>query len=127
RRRWIELSRPIVPIDWHDEREPLQYPGGREYIDLRREIGIRAWVRTGTDSGRILFQLHHACTDGVGVLGFLLDVLREYAGRVEANAGVAPSRRDASLLEGRDRFFQRPVVDRAKALFGAAKRSGHWR
>lgn len=121
---WIvrEEARPF--IDWADETAPLSYPNDVEAIDLTREIGVRIWVRAGADRGRIILQLHHACTDGVGVTHVLCDLLRAYDAR--CNGERPPLLRDAALLASRDRFFERPFWGRTKALLGAASHGRRW-
>jgi NRPS condensation-like uncharacterized protein len=124
RPRWVVHEDASPRIDWGDEASPLSYPAGREAIDLTREIGVRAWVRTGASGGRVVLQLHHACTDGVGVMQVLCDLLRAYDARSK-NAAPQLSR-NASLLATRDRFFNRPIWGRTKALLSAAKRTRTW-
>lgn len=124
RSRWVvhDDARPL--IDWDDEAAPLAYPGGTEAIDLAREIGLRIWVRTGDAAGRIVLQLHHACTDGVGVVQFLTDLLKAYDAR---SKGDAPQlARDSTRLATRDQFFERPFWGRTKALLSAASRTRKW-
>jgi len=124
RSRWIvhDDARPF--FDWADEWESLAYPDGSEAIDLAREIGLRVWVRAGATEGRIVLQLHHACTDGVGVLHVLSDLLRAYDGLSRGDA--ARLTRNVALLATRDRFFARPIWGRTKALLSAASRSRKW-
>ncbi len=40
---------------------------------------MRIWVRPGQDESIVMFQFHHACTDGVGFLAFCEDLLAAYA------------------------------------------------
>jgi hypothetical protein len=122
---WVfpDGARPF--LSWGAEDEPLGYPGGAEYIDLAREIGLRVWVRAGDESGRVVLQLHHACTDGIGVMTFLLDLLRAYDRRV-SGAGDMP-RRDGRLLAERGRFFRRPWLGRLRMLGGLVGSFAAWR
>jgi hypothetical protein len=84
--------------------DELDFPGGRQ-IDLRREIGLRLWVRTTAPDTWILWlQFHHACCDGLGAVQFVSDMLAAYRQQI---AGLAPPVRpalDPSRLRGRGSF-----------------------
>jgi hypothetical protein len=73
-------------------------------LDVRREAGIR--VVCCEDPGRtdLTIQVHHACSDAMGVISFVEDLLLSYA-RV---CGAAPHAKLRSLcpeqLHGRGRF-----------------------
>ena len=51
-------------------------------IDLNREAGMRLWCRTGDGRTELTLQGHHACTDGLGGLQFIFDLLARYHLRV---------------------------------------------
>ncbi len=60
----------------------LGTPLGDRYdapIDLRKEIGLRIWVRQGTDRAMILLHFHHACADALGSFSFVEDFLALYS------------------------------------------------
>src|SRR5262249_20756615 len=74
---WTPVDRlPIV--DWGAMGEPLDdcYDS---HIDLGVDIGLRMHVRQGEDRSTVLIQFHHACSDGVGIVGFIEDFLYGYA------------------------------------------------
>jgi hypothetical protein len=123
--RWIVRESPSPFLCWDDESAPLRFPQNVEHIDLSREIGLRVWVRSGTKSGRIVLQLHHSCTDGVGVMSFLGDLLKSYAAL--ACGDTRALSRDPRLLDSRERFHKRPRIGRAKSLWMAAKLAYSWR
>ena len=50
-----------------------------EPIDLTTEIGLRIWVRQGTDRATVLFHFHHACGDALGAFSFVEDFLALYS------------------------------------------------
>lgn len=75
---WIEAKGAVPFVDWDEEGSPLKFPKGRP-IDLRREIGIRFFVREGPHRTNLLIQFHHACADGMGAVHFIKDLLRLYA------------------------------------------------
>lgn len=97
---------------------------GPRPFDLRREPGCRFWYQAEHPSGssRLLVQLHHACCDGVGLRGVLIDMLTGYAKHVGSDhGGESPdgkSRRqprlNPELLRGRGDFSalrDKPVAE----------------
>ena len=110
---------------WGREDDDLRYPDDVEYIDLTREVGVRYWVRSQADGGRILFQIHHACADGLGVTDFVLDVLRAYANPA-AEVNAASLRRDPGLLRSRGRFYRLPFFGPAAMLAWAGLHMVTW-
>ena len=52
-------------------------------INLWTECGSRYWYREQEGGSRLLIQLHHACTDGVGLRRVLIDALTGYARAIE--------------------------------------------
>ncbi len=75
-------------------------------IDLRRENGLRVWVRQGDGRGVVRFQFHHACCDGVAASQFIEDILCEYDRQQCANPGIpsVPRPLDTQSLHRRSRF-----------------------
>ena len=74
---WVPADR-LPTVDW----APLGTPIGGDYgrtLDLAHDMGLRIWVRPGQDESIVMFQFHHACTDGVGFLAFCEDLLAAYA------------------------------------------------
>jgi NRPS condensation-like uncharacterized protein len=57
--------------------EPIELAGS-EQIDLRRESGLRFWIRIDNDRTEMTIQVHHACTDGTGIYRFIGDLLAVY-------------------------------------------------
>lgn len=121
---WRTIEDAAPPVFWDREHEPLHYPGGSEYLELTREIGLRVWVRSGSIAGRVVFQIHHACADGLGVTNFVFDVFRAYAHL--AGDPIAPPERNATLLKSRDRFYRRPLVGRLRMLVWAGLHMVTW-
>ena len=95
-----------VVIDWNEWKVPLQF-AEQEYIDLTRESGMRLWIRVGDDCTRLVLQLHHCCTDGMGVREFVFDLLRAYAAACEGRDPATVIERDLSRLRYRDDFYHR--------------------
>jgi hypothetical protein len=74
---WLQTDQ-TPDVDW----SPLGTPLGDRYdatIDLKNEIGLRIWVRQGTDSSTVLLHFHHACADGMGMFAFVEDLLALYS------------------------------------------------
>ncbi len=57
------------------------------YLDLSREVGIRLFVTHTDGQARVLFQFHHACTDGIGAVRFIEDLLAIYTSEQSDDAG----------------------------------------
>lgn len=75
---WVAAPEPDVKISWGELGEPLELPHG-ESIDLRTEVGLRVWIRTGEGRSVIITQFHHATCDGIGAYQMLGDWLWYYA------------------------------------------------
>ena len=80
---WIKAPNPNPVLDWGQPDDPIQFPNG-EFIDLRKEIGLRIFVRHDDDNALITAQFHHATCDGIGSYQYLGDLLYEYAIRTGA-------------------------------------------
>lgn len=79
--RWAPATDPQPFISIAESDVPFDYPGS-ESIDLTSELGVRVWVRHGSDPNdtndsrvKMRFQFHHACCDGLGAFQMIEDVL----------------------------------------------------
>ncbi len=63
----------------NEEVDPPLRNGWPVPIDLKNECGCRYWYRNRQSRTRLLFQLHHACTDGMGLRRVLIDALVKYS------------------------------------------------
>ncbi len=98
---WVLAKDPMPPIDWADQDAPIEGPHP-EGIDITIQPGLRMWVRQGNGSARLLLQVHHAVSDGIGVYRFLGDVLASYGRRTSPQGGpYEPGPLDARLLRTR--------------------------
>jgi hypothetical protein len=77
RPQWVSCGEQVPTVDWAVEGVPITHPDGA-YINLRREVGLRVWVRTGGATSRARFEFHHACCDGLAAFQFLEDFLLSY-------------------------------------------------
>ncbi|HVU89813.1 MAG TPA: hypothetical protein VHD36_20960 [Pirellulales bacterium] len=100
---WTAKIGPPPAISWGGPDEPLDFPAGR-MIDLRRQRGLRIWVRGDEHRATLWFEFHHACCDGVGAAGFIDDCLNAYAMLVEAAGGSRLRTVDPARLARRGRF-----------------------
>ncbi len=65
------------------DKDPPLRGGWPVPIDLRHECGSRYWYGPTPQGSRLLVQLHHACSDGMGLRRVLIDMLTGYARSVE--------------------------------------------
>ena len=59
----------------------------KSHIDLQREPGIRAQLNLLGPNAELWLQFHHSCSDGIGGLRFLEELLEAY--RIRSSAGAA--------------------------------------
>lgn len=101
---WVADKRKTPFVDWADESAPIAHPAG-EFIDLHNESGLRTWVRTSPAGARVLFQVHHACCDGLSALQFVKDFLAAYKSAAgQDDEGSALRELDVELLRQRGRI-----------------------
>jgi NRPS condensation-like uncharacterized protein len=84
--QWVDSGNPMPYVQWDQEGVPLTFSQGVG-IDLRKEIGVRVFVREGGKKTKILFQVHHSCSDGLGMIQFLGDFFQIY-GKLSENLGA---------------------------------------
>jgi hypothetical protein len=87
--RWVNADDLHPLVDWAGETDPITHPDGA-FIDLRREVGLRVWVRTSPAATRVVVQIHHACCDGLGCLQFLEDLFLCYVAALGTDAQAIP-------------------------------------
>lgn len=77
-RGWHWIDARIPPkVQWFVGDPQLPGPDDRSF-DLRRESGVRLWGGIAAGRARVIFQFHHAVTDGVGAMQFIGDLLAYY-------------------------------------------------
>ena len=74
---WQRLNEP--PRLWCPATEPLVVDGMLRAFDLSKEPGCRFWYEEREEGSRVVWQLHHATTDGIGMRSIVIDVLLNYA------------------------------------------------
>ncbi len=77
-------------------------------VDLQRESGVKIWVRQGIAAdgkrrAKLVFQFHHACSDGTGAHRFIGDLLAVYGIRTADPDDPMPTvaKYDDQLLKSR--------------------------
>lgn len=123
---WVE-AKDIEPlIDCAPEGTPIGCERG-EVIDPTQELGVRIWIRQGAERATVLFQFHHANTDGTGSYRFIGDLLAGYGMRT----GAAEHRPtygdlDRQLLRNRTRNTLKLALGPARGFRRSVLRDG-WR
>lgn len=85
---WVNSQ--LAPfIHWSDGDPQIPSPQER-FLDLRRTSGLRIWAGLAENRARIVFQFHHAATDGVGAIQFIGDLLAYYSHSTSESAGQVP-------------------------------------
>lgn len=98
---WVD-SQLVPKIQW-SQGDPQLPPLRARFLDLRRTAGLQIWAGVTEDRARIVFQFHHAATDGVGAIQFIGDLLASYGQFTSENPQQAP---ELGPLET-DRLLQR--------------------
>lgn len=96
---WISAPNPNPVVDWRSLDQSIEFPDG-EYIDIRKEVGLRIFVRHDDEQAVVTAQFHHCACDGIGSYQFLGDLLHGYA--IRTGADLAPQvELDAKRLRDR--------------------------
>ncbi len=101
---WVLAPQLKPMLDWGPADAPRYCPDGVA-IDLRRELGVRIWVRQGEREATVTFQLHHSVCDGVAIIEVIGDLLAAY-GMLVTEDGQKPrlAPLDPAKLRLRERF-----------------------
>lgn len=98
---WV-ASQDLPPLDWNDYDVPIRVATG-DAVDLRTGTGFRTWVRASQQQARVLFQVHHACCDGLAALQLVQELLARYRIASGDSDGERLLRKiDPQLLTARD-------------------------
>lgn len=94
---WNPIS-PNAEVQWHSE--PFASSGLKlQAMDLHQAPGLRVYGYSAPDHSELILQAHHACCDGLGIIGFIEDLLCHYG---QACGETYPSsQRNGLLLEKR--------------------------
>ncbi len=72
-----------TPIEWNSGPSTLE-------LDIRKQPGLRVWIRELDDGAEITILFHHACCDGIAVFHFFGDLLAAYARRTALDGQSVP-------------------------------------
>ena len=97
---WIKAPGLKPFLDYGPPNKTIEFPNG-EFIDLRKETGLRIFVRHDNENAVITTQFHHATCDGIGSYQYLGDLLYEYA--VQTGATDLPTPPDLPYKRLKDR------------------------
>jgi hypothetical protein len=88
-----------TPIEWNSGDPSLE-------LDIRKQPGLRVWVREHDLRAEVICVFHHACVDGIAVFRFVGDWLAAYARRTATGDQKAPIQKplDPYLLRQRAHF-----------------------
>jgi hypothetical protein len=87
-------------VQWISLDDPLDASYGATF-DLMSRPGLRIWVRRGEDESKVLLHVHHACGDGLGVNGFIEDLLVGYHNAFPGCAPIEPRPLEIERLKTR--------------------------
>lgn len=93
-------SEQLPQVDW----APLGTPIGDSYgqhVDLTSEVGLKIWVRQGSEQSTVLLHFHHAISDGLGCHAFMDDLLVGYNAALPGAMPVSPRPWEPARLPGR--------------------------
>ena len=75
---WELADSPVIPLAaWSADRQG-EFPAGSS-VDLTQSIGTRIWLVSRDDAHDLVVQIHHACTDALGMCNLIDDLLVSYA------------------------------------------------
>ena len=87
-KEWIPAN-DSPRVSWTDDKPALPTISQR-FIDLRKEAGVRIFVGFRPEASRVVFQFHHAATDGIGAIQFIGDILAIYGQATCSRSHNAP-------------------------------------
>ena len=77
---WLANPKSSLEIQYEQPLNESGFPEARP-MDLRTEPGTRVFLNDFGDRHQVTLQVHHCCSDAIGIQHFLSDVLCEYAKR----------------------------------------------
>ncbi len=99
---WLNKEDRFPRVDWAAVDDPIEFTES-EFIDLRREVGLRIWIRGDDQRAIVTTQFHHSACDGIGSYQFLGDLLYSYAIRTGADSLEPPMELPRNRLRDRGR------------------------
>jgi len=84
--RWIDHPDWHPVVQWDAPTNRFGYVS-TEFQDLTQSPGTRVWGTAGPQGDQVIFQIHHSCTDALGLNAMLDDLLLGYALRMDGCDG----------------------------------------
>lgn len=84
---WVSKESYDSQIDFGQRTENIMVEGSSAFIDLRKDIGFKGWIRSDAQRTRFVALFHHSAVDGIGAYHFLNDVFWYYAKRFGKQIG----------------------------------------
>lgn len=101
---WVQDPAFSVEIEQLSDARSEQYPPVR-YIDLTQQSGTRFWLIDRGTRHELVMQMHHSCTDALGVCRFIEDLVLAYVNHNRQSTDQIPlPALDHSRLNHRCRF-----------------------
>lgn len=95
-----QLTDRMPEVEWDDFGVPC-LTGYDTHVDLFQELGLRIYVRSGSERSSFLLHFHHATSDGVGSIAFVEDLLTAYHNATPGTKFVKPRKWDPERLLNR--------------------------
>ncbi len=89
---WSVADSSTIKLERWTANPQNEYPVA-SFMDLKKEVGTRIWLVERSDANDLVAQIHHACTDALGMCLFIEDVLLSYAkivGAIGSNIQLRP-------------------------------------
>lgn len=99
--KWIDHPEWRPDVQWHSMANAFGFPEAG-YVDLTRTPGSRVWVLDRENGHDLILQVHHCCTDALGMETVFEDLLVYYAMTL-SNGRPKTSLRSLALHRLRDR------------------------
>lgn len=101
---WETDETIAIPLERWSADSQNEYPTAA-FMDLTQNVGTRIWLVDHESRSDLVVQMHHACTDALGMCQFIDDLLILYArnvGQLSDNADLSPL--DQQRLPLRNQF-----------------------
>jgi len=95
-----QLTDRIPEVEWGEFGAPY-LTGYDKFVDLRQDLGLRVFVRSGSERSSFLLHFHHATSDGVGSIAFVEDLLTAYHNATPGTKFVQPRKWEPERLLNR--------------------------
>ncbi len=89
---WDVAEPSAIKLEQWTADENNEFPSA-SFIDLTKSVGTRIWLVENSKAHDVVAQIHHACTDALGMCLFIEDLLMLYAknvGTIENHVQLRP-------------------------------------